>query len=305
MAHTVPIRWHHGIPITQADKGRFSMTVRDAWTQLQAAVAHGPVCLVQVQQVQGSAPREVGAWMAVSVGLAPGSLHGLVGSIGGGHLEYQAMSHAQQVLAGRQPHGMQRYALGPSLGQCCGGVVHLAYRVVGVQDLPSLQLRQARRLPVAVFGAGHVGQALVAALQRLPCSIVWVDSRPGLWPDSAVADACTTLVQSDPVQDAVADLPAGSRVVILTHSHVEDWDISAACLARQREAGDLPFVGLIGSASKWASFRRRLLERGFDAAAVDAVQCPVGIPGIAGKEPEVIAVAIAAQLMQTRALEPS
>ncbi len=305
MAHTVPIRWHHGIPITQADKGRFSMTVRDAWTQLQAAVAHGPVCLVQVQQVQGSAPREVGAWMAVSVGLAPGSLHGLVGSIGGGHLEYQAMAHAQQVLAGRQPHGVQRYALGPSLGQCCGGVVHLAYRVVGVQELPSLQLRQARRLPVAVFGAGHVGQALVAALQRLPCSIVWVDSRPGLWPDSAVADACTTLVQSDPVQDAVADLPAGSRVVILTHSHVEDWDISAACLARQREAGDLPFVGLIGSASKWASFRRRLLERGFDAAAVDAVQCPVGIPGIAGKEPEVIAVAIAAQLMQTRALEPS
>ena len=305
MAHTVPIRWHHGIPITQADKGRFFMTVRDAWTQLQAAVAHGPVCLVQVQQVQGSAPREVGAWMAVSVGLAPGSLHGLVGSIGGGHLEYQAMAHAQQVLAGRQPHGVQRYALGPSLGQCCGGVVHLAYRVVGVQDLPSLELRQARRLPVAVFGAGHVGQALVAALQRLPCSIVWVDSRPGLWPDSAVADACTTLVQSDPVQDAVADLPAGSRVVILTHSHVEDWDISAACLARQREAGDLPFVGLIGSASKWASFRRRLLERGFDAAAVDAVQCPVGIPGIAGKEPEVIAVAIAAQLMQTRALEPS
>lgn len=305
MAHTVPIRWHHGIPITQADKGRFFMTLRDAWTQLQAAVAHGPVCLVQVQQVQGSAPREVGAWMAVPVGLAPGSLHGLVGSIGGGHLEYQAMAHAQQVLAGRQPPGVQRYALGPSLGQCCGGVVHLAYRVVGGQDLPSLQLRQARRLPVAVFGAGHVGQALVAALQRLPCSIVWVDSRPGLWPDSAVADACTTLVQSDPVQDAVADLPAGSRVVILTHSHVEDWDITAACLARQREAGDLPFVGLIGSSSKWASFRRRLLERGFDAAAVDAVQCPVGIPGIAGKEPEVIAVAIAAQLMQTRALEPS
>ena len=305
MAHTVPIRWHHGIPITQADKGRFFMTVRDAWTQLQAAVAHGPVCLVQVQQVQGSAPREVGAWMAVPVGLAPGSLHGLVGSIGGGHLEYQAMAHAQQVLAGRQPHGVQRYALGPSLGQCCGGVVHLAYRVVGVQDLPSLQLCQAQRLPVAVFGAGHVGQALVAALQRLPCSMVWVDSRPGLWPDSAVADDCTTLVQSDPVQDAVADLPAGSRVVILTHSHVEDWDITAACLARQRDAGDLPFVGLIGSASKWASFRRRLLERGFGAAAVDAVQCPVGIPGIAGKEPEVIAVAIAAQLMQTRALEPS
>lgn len=302
MLPTVPIHWHHGSSVTQANNGKLGMTVLNAWTQLQAAVALGPVCLVQVQQVQGSAPREVGAWMAVPAGLDPGSLQDLVGSIGGGHLEFQAMLHAQTVLTGQAAPGVERYALGPSLGQCCGGVVRLHYQVVQAHDLPALQLQQPLRVPVAVFGAGHVGQALVAALQRLPSTITWVDSRPSMWPRDGVDAACTTLVQCDPVQDAVADLPAGSRVVILTHSHAEDWDITAACLARQRAAGDLPLIGLIGSASKWANFRRRLLERGFDAAAVDAVRCPVGIPGMPGKEPEVIAVAIAAQLMQTRTL---
>jgi len=284
------------------------MTVVNAWDSLQAAVAGGPVCLVQVHSVQGSSPREVGAWMAVPPGLAPGSLQGLVGSIGGGHLEFQAMAHAQQVLQGQAAPGVERYALGPRLGQCCGGVVLLHYRLVGAQDLPALRPLQSPCMPVAVFGAGHVGRALVAALQPLPCHTTWVDSRADIWPvpgpaggmDAPLQGARTTWVQADPVQDAVADLPAGTRVVIMTHSHREDWDILAACLERQRAAQDLPFIGLIGSASKWASFRRRLLQRGLDAQAVDSVHCPVGISGVGGKEPEVIALAVAAQLMQTR-----
>lgn len=280
------------------------MTVVNAWESLQAAVARGPVCLVEVQGVQGSSPREAGAWMAVRAGLAPGSLQGLVGSIGGGHLEFQAMAHAQAVLGGTAAAGVQRYALGPSLGQCCGGVVHLHFRLVGVPDLPALQSLQLQRMPVAVFGAGHVGRALVEVLQQLPCSTTWVDSRADIWPTPLVSStgARTRWVQADPVQDAVADLPAGARVVVMTHSHVEDWDIVAACLARQRAAHDLPFIGLIGSASKWASFRRRLLDRGFDPLAVDAVHCPVGVAGVDGKEPEVIAVSVAAQLLQTRAV---
>ena len=134
--------------------------------QLQAAVARGPVCLVQVQQVQGSAPREQGAWMAVPAGLAPGQLQGLVDSIGGGHLEFQAMAHAQQVLAGQAQAGVLRYALGPNLGQCCGGVVHLCFELVHAQQLATFQHLKPQRMPVAVFGAGHVGQALVHALQR-------------------------------------------------------------------------------------------------------------------------------------------
>lgn len=276
------------------------MTHIYAWSALQAAVANGPVCLVRVEQVQGSAPREVGAWMAVTAGLVPGRLQGLVGSIGGGHLEYQAMERALQVLSGQQPDGVQRYALGPTLGQCCGGVVHLRFALVRTpQELAAWQAPAQPLLPVAVFGAGHVGQALVDLLQQLPCQTTWVDSRDAIWPPGD-SPATVDRVQADPVQDAVADLSAGSRVVVLTHSHTEDWDIVAACLTRQREAGDLPFIGLIGSASKWASFRRRLIERGHHPAAVDAVHCPMGVAGVVGKEPAVIAVAVAAQLLQTR-----
>jgi len=104
---------------------------------------------------------------------------------------------------------------------------------------------------------------------------------------------------SDPVHHAVPDLAPGTRVVIMSFSHAEDLEVVAACLARQRQQGDLPYVGLIGSATKWATFRHRLQARGFTEAELDHVTCPIGVPGIRGKEPEVIAVAIAAQLLQS------
>jgi xanthine dehydrogenase accessory factor len=97
----------------------------------------------------------------------------------------------------------------------------------------------------------------------------------------------------------VADLSPGSRVLIMSFSHAEDLDIVIACLKRLREKGDLPFVGLIGSQTKWATFRHRLEERGFSAEDIAQITCPIGVPGILGKEPEVIAVAVAAQLLQT------
>ena len=102
---------------------------------------------------------------------------------------------------------------------------------------------------------------------------------------------------SEPVQGAVAALVPGSRVLIMSFSHAEDLDIVAACLRRQRERGDLPFVGLIGSRTKWATFRRRLMERGFSEQELAHITCPIGLPGITGKQPEVIAVAVAAQLL--------
>jgi xanthine dehydrogenase accessory factor len=86
----------------------------------------------------------------------------------------------------------------------------------------------------------------------------------------------------------------------MSFSHAEDLDIVAACLKRLRERGDLPYVGLIGSKTKWATFRHRLEERGFHEQDFARVTCPIGVPGIAGKEPEVIAVAVAAQLLQLR-----
>jgi xanthine dehydrogenase accessory factor len=104
--------------------------------------------------------------------------------------------------------------------------------------------------------------------------------------------------QSDPVQSAVAHLPAQARVLIMSFSHAEDLDIVAACLLRQRVQADLRFIGLIGSQTKWATFRKRLQARGFSDAELAQVTSPIGVPGITGKGPEVIAVAVAAQLLQ-------
>ena len=228
----------------------------------------------------------------------------VLGTIGGGHLEYQALATAQALLAdATHPAGAPdgpplRYALGPSLGQCCGGVVHLRFMRVAAADAGRLRpLLAGPRTPVALFGGGHVGAALAQVLGTLPFALTWIDSRDGIFPASvAVNVACE---HSDPVQAAVPHLTPGSRVVIMSFSHAEDLDVVAACLQRQRVAGDLPYVGLIGSATKWATFRRRLLERGFTAQELEHVTCPIGVPGIIGKEPEVIAVAVAAQLLQT------
>ncbi len=246
---------------------------------------------VTVHQAQGSVPREVGAWMAVFADT-------VAGTIGGGHLEFEAIAEARRRLAGGTGDPVLRYPLGPSLGQCCGGVVHLRYERVTAADLPAVRERLAARLtPVALFGGGHVGKALIRILGTLPFEVTWVDSRDEIFPDEVPANV--RCEHSDPVQAAVADLRAGSRVLVMSFSHAEDLDIVAAGLKRQREQGDLPYVGLIGSKTKWAVFRHRLEARGFTEAELAQVTCPIGVPGIGGKEPEVIAVAVAAQLLQT------
>jgi xanthine dehydrogenase accessory factor len=219
------------------------------------------------------------------------------GTIGGGHLEFAAMARARQILkSGQVPTQPERHVLGPSLGQCCGGVVELAYALVQAQDEPALraQLRPDRS-PVALFGGGHVGRALVRALAPLPFAVHWIDSRDEVFP--ADLPAHIQCEHSNPVQAAVQDLALGSQVLIMSFSHAEDLDIVVACLKRIRERDDLPFVGLIGSKTKWASFSHRLLERGFSQAEIDRITCPIGLPGIQGKEPEVIAASVAAQLL--------
>jgi xanthine dehydrogenase accessory factor len=261
-----------------------------------ARLASAPAVLVEVAQAQGSVPREAGTWMAVFA-------DALVGTIGGGHLEYDAIARARALLADKQPdeHGATtlRVALGPSLGQCCGGVVHLRFECVSAGDKPALALRLARAAvtPVALFGGGHVGHALVQVLVPLPFSLTWIDSRDGVFP--ATVPPRVAAEHSDPVQAAVPGLAPQSRVLIMSFSHAEDLDIVAACLQRQREKADLPYIGLIGSKTKWAAFRHRLEARGFTPEELAHVTSPIGVPGIAGKEPEVIAVAVAAQLLQT------
>lgn len=246
--------------------------------------------LVTVDSAQGSVPREPGAWMLVFA-------DAVLGSVGGGHLELQAIEEARRRLAGAGGEPVLRSSLGPSLGQCCGGVVHLRYERVATADA----IRIADRLrgpetPLALFGGGHVGRALVNVLGTLPFAVTWIDSRDEIFPPRVPDNV--RCEHSDPVHAAVAELAPHSRVLIMSFSHAEDLDIVAACLRRLRERADLPYLGLIGSKSKWATFRHRLEERGFHKQELAQVTCPIGIPGIAGKQPEVIAVAVAAQLLQ-------
>jgi xanthine dehydrogenase accessory factor len=266
-------------------------------------VSHDAV-LVSVDSVQGSGPREVGAWMAVFP-------QTVVNTLGGGHLEFQAISEARTYLS--RPardqastagsHGdapfTTRYALGPALGQCCGGVVHLTFERIRAADVPALKKRLVSEgQPLALFGGGHVGRALVNVLSTLPYQVHWVDSRDEIFPTHVPPHVVCE--HSDPVQAAVADLPAGSSVLIMSFSHAEDLDVVAACLTRQRLHRDLKFVGLIGSKTKWATFQHRLEAKGFTAEELAFITCPIGVSGITGKQPEVIAVSVAAQLLQLR-----
>jgi xanthine dehydrogenase accessory factor len=126
--------------------------------------------------------------------------------------------------------------------------------------------------------------------------VTWIDSRDEIFP--AQLPANVECEHSDPVHAAVPSLPAQSRVLVMSFSHAEDLDVVAACLKRMREHGDLPYVGLIGSRTKWATFRHRLEERGFTDSELARITSPIGIPGIAGKEPEVIAASVVAQILQ-------
>lgn len=259
-------------------------------TDFTQRLQRAPAVLVSVQATQGSVPRETGAWMAVFA-------DAVVGTIGGGHLEFQAIDEARRRLAGAEGEPVLRVPLGPSLGQCCGGVVHLQFERVAAADMAMLHTRLAgHHPPVALFGGGHVGKALVQVLGTLPFAVTWIDSRDEIFP--AQVPANVSCEHSDPVQAAVADLAPGSRVIIMSFSHAEDLDVVAACLKRQRERADLPYVGLIGSKTKWAVFRHRLEARGFAERDLAHVTSPIGVPGIEGKKPEVIAVAVAAQLLQ-------
>lgn len=255
-------------------------------------LATDPAVVVSVVHTRGSVPREAGTWMAVFA-------DALVGTIGGGHLEWDAIAQARTGLkTPRADAGAwtRDVVLGPSLGQCCGGAVTLCFEPITAADAPALRERlSSPNTPVALFGGGHVGRALVHALAPLPFGVRWIDSRDEVFPDQLPQAVQTE--HSEPVAAAVRELVPGSRVLIMSFSHAEDLDIVAACLLRQRVQDDLPFVGLIGSRTKWASFRSRLRARGFAADELDRVTCPIGLPGIVGKAPEVIAASVAAQLL--------
>jgi xanthine dehydrogenase accessory factor len=249
-----------------------------------------PGAVVAVTATRGSVPREAGTRMLVGA-------DAVLGTIGGGHLEFEAIALARGLLA--RPPGAgeaieRRFALGPSLGQCCGGVVHLRIAPLAA-DPPEAWPPPAPRFQLGLFGAGHVGRAIATLLAALPCRVRWVDEREAEFP-ATPGPAHIERVTSDDLPAEVASpaaTPPGACVLVLTHSHALDLEIVHAALRRP----DLRFVGLIGSRSKRARFEHRLRERGIAPAAIERLVCPIGLPGIAGKEPEVIALAVVAQLL--------
>lgn len=288
---------------------------------LAALQNHGPVARLVIAGVDGSAPREVGASMLVWA-------EGQSGTIGGGALEFEAAAKARAML-GTGGTAVQRVALGPSLGQCCGGAVtiwtevHEAMPEVtdgvlarGPGDMPlavkrilatarQQGLRPTTGLvqgwlvePVAktsrqvwIWGAGHVGRALVAVIAPLPdISITWVDVAADRFP-ADVPPGVTVLPASKP--ETLADhAPANAEHLILTFSHAMDLELCHRLMLRGFRS-----CGLIGSATKWARFRSRLKALGHDAAAVDRIRCPIGDPAL-GKHPQAIAVGVAVELMK-------
>jgi xanthine dehydrogenase accessory factor len=295
---------------------------------------------VTVTARRGSAPREAGASMLVDA-------VGTVGTIGGGRLEWHAITLARKQLRDPRaaPVHIADLTLGPELGQCCGGRVELWLERLTRNDAPWLEdmarrlrvqpdvaiaseiidgrvthrlLRrsiagaaavqiergprgrvtlveapQPRRPDLWIFGAGHVGQALVRLLAELALfEITWIDSRaellPGNLPDGVTPQTC-----ADPAEIAVC-APAGTRFVVMTHDHALDYELCRVILAR----ADGSWLGLIGSSSKAARFRSRLLRAGLTRETVSRLVCPIGVTGISSKLPGAIAVAIAAQLLQ-------
>jgi len=334
--------------------------LRQTWLQKNKAV------LITVVGLRGSAPRESGAKMIVS-------LQHLEGTIGGGQLEFQCIQIARELLHApsfqEKTAFIRTFPLGTNCGQCCGGVVKLIFEPIsssGSSWLDDLFERYDAKIPfviatvlsgscigkkilmtkssehdsslgrhgqnflssgsvadivrikaktgdpveskidyfldpvvpsgfdIAVFGAGHVGLAVVNVLSRLDCDIRWIDSRPAMFPEYEIPQV-VKVPSHDPITE-IAHLTPGSYCLVMTHSHALDFEICDQVLRR----GNFSYCGLIGSLSKRRRFEHLMRQQNMPAQAMQQLTCPIGVDGIDGKKPEEIAISVAAQLLQLR-----
>jgi xanthine dehydrogenase accessory factor len=235
-----------------------------------------PAVLITIAATDGSVPREAGTKMVVTP-------DGIVGTIGGGTLEFRAIEIARHMLTNRQGPELRKFPLGPSMGQCCGGSVTLLFE----PQRPDL-------FTVALFGAGHVGRAVVQVLTALPCRIRWIDPRPDAFPDH-VPPGVSMEVTAAPERE-ISTLPDDAWLLIMSHSHALDLGLAAKALQENR----FSYVGLIGSETKRARFVKRFRELGLGEEQIARLTCPIGIDGVSGKHPGEIAIAAAAQILQLR-----
>ena len=299
---------------------------------IDAIEAEGSAALVTLARVEGSSPREAGVRMVVR---PSGGFHG---TIGGGTLEFAALEAANEALRkGRGPARRRSLALGPELGQCCGGRVEWRVETFDESDLDDLSAlaiaeggasatlsarlgpdgrvqrtlrpgageRRLARLTdenwteplgglaraIYLFGAGHVGRALALALAPLPFAVRWIDPRRDAFPTHAPANV--TLIHAPEPSAELASAPDNALIVVITHSHALDLEIVAEALRVER----FGYVGLIGSATKRARFLSQMRAAGLTEVQRARLVCPIGIAGLESKDPAVIAVSTAAQLL--------
>ena len=248
--------------------------------------------LVEVTDVKGSAPRDAGAWMLIARDM-------IFRTIGGGQLEYMAIDHARKILAGGRDSPMDvppmNVALGPEIGQCCGGRVGLSFRRVnrGLTDelVSKVDAEIATRPHVYVFGAGHVGDALANALSLTPVRVILVDTREAelMACDVPGVETCLSAMPEQVVRSA----PPGSAFIVLTHDHALDFLIVTEALQRR----DAVYVGMIGSKTKKATFKNWLKREIGSDDLFENLVCPVGGAVVKDKRPEVIAALAAAEVL--------
>lgn len=297
----------------------------------RAIAAQGKVARVLIVEDAGSVPRGAGTSMLVWA-------DGQDGTIGGGALEFEAVKAARRILAGGKDT-LQRQPLGPALAQCCGGAVTLLTEVWDAARLGGIDQIAARPLPgqtgpeplavtraiaqtrngngpaapvlaegwiierisaptqpVWIYGAGHVGRALVATLAPLPdYAITWVDTDLSRYPD-AIPDGVSVLPAASPA-DVVALAPLEAVHYVLTYSHALDLELCHRLLGH-----GFTSAGLIGSATKWVRFRKRLAQLGHSDAQISRIACPIGDPAL-GKHPQAIAVSVVSSLLSQHLLK--
>lgn len=236
--------------------------------------------LITVIASAGSTPRDQGSKMVITADRQ-------FDTIGGGHLEFKAIKLAREALANsvntnQNQQAVHSFPLASTLGQCCGGAMKLL-----------IETHVSHRQVLALFGAGHVAQALVPILAQLPLSIRWIDNRATLTPAQPLASNVQFVCDDQPTGE-IPLLPAGSWVVIMTHDHQLDFELAEKALKQS----DLPYIGMIGSQTKAKRFVHRLQAKGLSAQQLSRFYTPIGLTDVPGKLPVEVAVSVSAQIIQ-------
>jgi len=239
-----------------------------------------PCVTVRIIKAEGSTPREVGAAMLVTQ-------DGFKGSIGGGTLEWLGLAEAQALLGKPKTKKQVQKHLGPDLGQCCGGRVTLEVENFTSVEESNFNAKTTESTRLHLWGAGHVGRALVMALAPLPFEVTWWDMRDNAFPKLVPENTACRI-------GAPNDMQTQGMVLVMTHSHALDFEIVDYALRNTM----FSHVGLIGSDTKRARFVKRLTEAGHGSDSQAKFTCPIGQKSISGKHPAVIAASVAVQLLE-------